>query len=77
MTFDEFRNQARLFVIGALYNQELEHFTEARRTFGSRGEAFLRDCYALHEAFALTLRAEAERNRLQRRVMSMVGQHAS
>jgi len=76
MTFEEFQNRARLFVIGALYPQELDTFTRARKEFGAKAEAFVRECQALHEAFALSMRPPDWRERLERRVMSIARQHA-
>ena len=55
MSFDEFQNQARLYVIGALEPEETEEFEKARRQFGQKAEDFIAECYALHEAFALSL----------------------
>ena len=34
MNFNEFQNQARLYVIGALESEELEEFENARKKFG-------------------------------------------
>ena len=71
MTFDEFKNRARLFVIGALYPQEIEAFMRARKEFGIKAEAFVRECYALRDTFALSLRPESSRDRLKHRVALM------
>jgi hypothetical protein len=77
MTFEEFQNRARLFVIGALYPQELEPFMKARTEFGPKAEAFVRKCHGLHEAFALSIRPQSCRDRLERRVISMARQHVN
>ena len=34
MSFDQYQNQARLYVIGALEPEELEEFEQARKDFG-------------------------------------------
>ena len=68
MNFDEFQNQSRLYVIGALEPEELEAFEDARKDFGQKGEDFIGECYSMHEAFALSLRpaksSDALKNRL-------------
>jgi hypothetical protein len=37
MTFEEFQNQSRLYVIGALEPEELEEFERERKKFGKKG----------------------------------------
>jgi hypothetical protein len=76
MNFEEFQNQSRLYVIGALDSEELERFEAARRQFGQKGEDLLAECYALHEAFALSLRPARSSAALKDRLMSMVRQRA-
>ena len=56
MSFEEFQNRSRLYVIGALESEEMEEFETARKKFGQKAEDFIGECYALHEAFALSLR---------------------
>ena len=72
MSFDEFQNQARLYVIGALEAEELEEFEQARRDFGQKAEDFIGECYSMHEAFALSLRPAKSSDALKERLMSMV-----
>jgi hypothetical protein len=72
MNFDEFQNQSRLYVIGALEGDELEEFEEARNKFGKKGEEFITKCYALHEAFALSLRPAKASAAIKDRLMAMV-----
>jgi hypothetical protein len=72
MSFEEFQNRARLYVIGALEGAELEEFEEARKEFGQKGEDFIGECYALHEAFALSLKPAKSSEALKERLMSMV-----
>ena len=72
MSFEEFQNRARLYVIGALEGAELEEFEEARKEFGQKGEDFIGECYALHEAFALSLKPARSSEALKERLMSMV-----
>ena len=72
MSFEEFQNRARLYVIGTLENGETREFEEARREFGQRAEDFITECYRLHEAFALSLRPAKSSAALKERLMKMV-----
>ena len=72
MNFEEFQNQSRLYVIGALEAKELEEFERARKKFGKKGEDFITECYGLHEAFALSLRPARASAAIKERLMSMV-----
>jgi hypothetical protein len=72
MSFDEFQNQSRLYVIGALEPEELEAFEQARKDFGQKAEDYIAACYSMHEAFALSLRPEKSSDALKDRLMSMV-----
>jgi hypothetical protein len=72
LTFAQFQNYSRLYVIGALEADELEEFEAARKKFGAKGEEFINDCYALHEAFALSLKPAKSSAALKERLMSMV-----
>src|SRR4029077_5631157 len=72
MNFEEFQNQSRLYVIGALEPEELEEFERERKKSGKRAEDFITQCYALHEAFALSLRPEKASASIKERLMSMV-----
>jgi len=72
MSFEEFQNRSRLYVIGALEPQELDDFENARKQFGQKAEDFIGECYALHEAFALSLKPAKSSAALKDRLMSMV-----
>ena len=72
MSFEEFQNQARLYVIGALETDEAEAFELARKQFGQRAEDYIGQCYSMHEAFALSLRPAKSSDALKDRLMSMV-----
>ncbi|MFZ1219763.1 MAG: hypothetical protein WAO00_10745 [Chthoniobacterales bacterium] len=72
MSFDQYQNQARLYVIGALEPEELEEFEQARKDFGQRAEDYITECYSMHEAFALSLRPAKSSDALKERLMSMV-----
>lgn len=72
MNFEEFQNQARLYVIGALEGVEAEAFEHARKEFGQKADDYIAECYSLHEAFALSLRPAKSSDALKERLMSMV-----
>jgi hypothetical protein len=72
MNFEQFQNRSRLYVIGALEPDELEEFEEARRKFGKKADDFIGKCYALHEAFALSLRPAKSSGAIKERLMAMV-----
>ena len=77
MSFEEFQNRSRLYVIGALEAQELDDFEDARKEFGQKAEDFIGECYALHEAFALSLKPAKSSAALTDRLMSMVREKRS
>jgi len=72
MNFEQFQNQSRLYVIGALEPEEMEEFAKARKRFGKKAEDFIAKCYALHEAFALSLRPAKSSDAIKERLMAMV-----
>lgn len=72
MSFEQFQNRARLFVIGALEPDETEEFEKARRQYGKSAEDYISECYALSEAFALSLKPAKSSNQIKDRLMEMV-----
>jgi hypothetical protein len=72
MNFEQFQNQSRLYVIGALDPDEVEEFEKARQKFGKKAEDFIAKCYGLHEAFALSLRPAKSSDAIKDRLMAMV-----
>jgi len=72
MNFEQFQNQSRLYVIGALESEELDEFEKARSKFGKKADDFISKCYALHEAFALSLRPAKSSDAIKERLMVMV-----
>lgn len=72
MSFEEFQNRSRLYVIGALEPEEIDEFEQARKQFGQKAEDFIGECYALHEAFALSLKPAKSSAALKDKLMSMV-----
>lgn len=76
MSYNEFQNCARLYVIGALEPEEMAEFETARREFGQKGEDYISECYKLHEAFALSLQPAKASTGIKDRLMTMVRQRA-
>ena len=72
MNFEHFQNQSRLYVIGALEPEQIDEFEQARKKFGKKAEDFISKCYALHEAFALSLRPAKSSDAIKERLMAMV-----
>lgn len=72
MSFEEFQNLARLYVIGALEAEETEAFKQAQNHFGQKAEDYIAECYSMHEAFALSLRPAKSSEALKERLMAMV-----
>ena len=72
MSFEEFQNRARLFVVGALDRDEMAEFESARGEFGEKAEAFIAECYSLSEAFALSLKPAKASDQIKARLMEMV-----
>jgi hypothetical protein len=64
MSFEEFQNSARLYVIGALEPD--------RKQYGAAAEEFINQCYTLHEAFALSLKPAKASAAIKDRLMAMV-----
>ena len=72
MNSEEFQNQSRLYVVGALEPEEMEEFERERKKFGKKAEDFITQCYLLHEALALSLRSAKASAAIKERLMSMV-----
>jgi len=72
MNFDEFQNQSRLYVIGALEPGEVEEFESERKKSGKKAEDFIGRCHALHEAFELSVRPVKASVAIREQVMSMM-----
>ena len=72
MNFEEFENKARLYVVGALDNEETAGFQEARLEFGQRAEDFIRECRKLSSIFALSLRPKAPGPDAKQKLFAMI-----
>jgi hypothetical protein len=53
---------------------EVEEFERERGKFGKKAEDFVTQCYALHEAFAISLRLPKASAAIKDQLMSMVRQ---
>ena len=76
MELEQFRNYARLYVIGALNPREINDFEEALKKFGLKGSGIVRECYALKEFFNLSVRPKIQSVLLRERLMSMERERA-
>ncbi len=72
MTFEEFQHSARLYVLGALDEDEMVSFEEGRRKFGEIGEDFIRQCRELNSVFALSLQPQPPKKEARARLLEMV-----
>jgi hypothetical protein len=72
MNSEEFQNQSRLYVIGALQSEEMEEFERQRKKFGKKAEDFITQLYVLHEALALSVRPAKASAAIKEQLMSMV-----
>lgn len=74
MNSEQFESKARLFVLGALDDEELNEFEEARHAFGPEGENVIRECERLSSMFALSLRPTPPKPATKERLLSMIDQ---
>lgn len=72
MNSEDFENRARLYVLGALEEDELAEFERDRVAFGPRAEEIIQDCERLNAAFALTLRPTAPKPATKERLLSLI-----
>ena len=76
MSFEEFQHLARLYVVGALDEEEMLAFEESRRQLGEVAEEFIRECRNLSAAFALSLRPQPPQEDAKEKLMKMIGRKA-
>jgi len=72
MKFEEFQHHARLYILGALDEEEMVSFEEGRRRFGTAAEEYIQECRKLHAVFALSLDPHPPREDARERLMSMI-----
>jgi hypothetical protein len=72
MSFEEFENLARLYVVGALEDGEQEAFQEAIEQFGDRAEQAIAGFRQLNSVFALSLRPHPPHPDTKRKLLHAV-----
>lgn len=72
MSFEDFQHLARLYVVGALDEDELLAFEAARRSLGEKAEEFIKECRQLSAAFALSLRPQAPRKDAKEKLLELI-----
>ncbi len=72
MTFEDFEKRARLHAVGALEDEEVEVFEQARKEFGVRAEDYIQTCQNLGAAFALSLHPQPPALNARERLMSLI-----
>ena len=72
MNFEEFENKARLYVVGAIDDDDLDAFRQARREFGERAEDFISECRKLNAVFALSLRPRPPRPETREKLLAQI-----
>ncbi len=72
MTFEEFQNLARLYVVGALELDELSQFGEGLRHFGEAAEEYVDECRRLESVFALSLCPAPVKEDAKARLLAMI-----
>ena len=74
MSFEEFENLARLYVVWALEDGEEEAFQEARADFGERAEEVIAEFHQLNSVFALSLRPHPPHPDTKRKLLQAIRQ---
>lgn len=72
MSSDDFATQARLYVLGALDEEELIHFEQLRHELGPRAENIILECERLNSMFALSLKPTPPKPATKQRLLDMI-----
>jgi hypothetical protein len=72
MNSEEFETRARLYVLGALDDEELKDFEAHRRALGQEAERVIQECERLNSIFALSLRPTPPRASTKQRLLDMI-----
>ena len=72
MSSDEFESKARLYVLGALDDEELVRFEEERHQMGPPAERIIQECERLNSMFALSLRPTPPKATTKQKLLDMV-----
>ena len=72
MNSEDFENKARLYVLGAMDEDELREFDQQRHELGSQAERIIQECERLNSMFALSLRPTPPKPATKQRLLDMV-----
>ena len=72
MSSDEFESKARLYVLGALDDEELARFEDERHQIGLAAERVIQECERLNSMFALSLRPTPPKPTTKQKLLDMV-----
>ena len=72
MNFEDFETKARLYVLGALDDEELAEFERQRHELGAPAEHAIQECERLNSMFALSLRPTAPKPATKQRLLDMI-----
>ena len=72
MNSEDFEHQARLYVLGAMDDDELVEFDRLRHDMGSEAERIIQECERLNSVFALSLRPTPPKPGTKQRLLDMV-----
>ena len=72
MSSEEFESKARLYVLGALDDEELARFEDERHQIGVAAERVIQECERLNSMFALSLRPTPPKPTTKQKLLDMV-----
>lgn len=72
MNSEDFESKARLYVLGAMDDDELLAFDRERHSMGTEAERIIQECERLNSIFALSLRPTPPRPATKQRLLDMV-----
>ena len=72
MSSEEFESKARLYVLGALDDEELARFDAERHELGPAAERIIQECERLNSMFALSLRPTPPKATTKQKLLDMV-----
>ena len=72
MNSEDFESRARLYVLGALDDEELTEFERTRHEMGPAAERIIQECERLNSMFALSLRPTAPKPATKQRLLDMI-----
>ena len=72
MNSEDFETKARLYVLGAMDDEELKEFDQMRHEMGSSAERIIQECERLNSIFALSLRPTPPKPATKQRLLDMI-----